>query len=99
MWSEGQPRNGISAEGRAKRVMPASWLPFTPHSAFSLLLVNYPHKKAQNFKDVWLELCPSASSALGRVSHVARSRIEPRRCDLARRVGRGISENGQILTG
>jgi hypothetical protein len=38
MWSEGQPRNGISAEGRAKRVMPAFWLTFTPHSAFSPLL-------------------------------------------------------------
>ena len=35
---------------------------------------------------------------LGRVSHVARSRIEPRRRDLTRRVGRGISENGRILT-
>jgi len=43
-------------------------------------------------------LCPRARSALRRVSHVARSGIEPRRSDLTRRVGRGISENGQILT-
>ena len=44
-------------------------------------------------------MCPSESSALGRVSHVARARVEPRRCDLTRWVGRGVSENGQILTG
>src|SRR5262245_58817315 len=46
-----------------------------------------------------VSIVPKRSSALGRVSHVPRSRIEPCRSDLTRWVGRGISENGQILTG
>ena len=49
MWSEGQPRSRHNSLRSAFGTYSVSWLPFTPHSAFSLLL-EITHTKKPKFQ-------------------------------------------------